>query len=58
MQKAGYVIFLLFVQFSTSYSQNFKQHLDALAEIHEFTVEEMKVDSFFEDKYLLNFAPA
>jgi hypothetical protein len=55
MQKAGYVIFLLFVQFSTSYSQNFKQHLNALAEIHEFTVEEMKVDSFFEDKYLLNF---
>lgn len=51
-----YIIFL--IQFALSvvcYSQNLKDKLDSLSKLYNFTVEELKVDSLFEVKYLLQF---
>ena len=54
-----YVIIL--IQFSLSavcYSQNLNVKLDSLSKLYNFTIEELKVDSLFKVKYLLQFEQA
>jgi len=55
MRKASFIFLLMFFQCFITYTQNFKQRLDSLAVVYQFTVKEVTVDSFFKEKYLLNF---
>jgi len=47
-----------FVLSTLCYSQHLKVKLDSLSKLYNFTVEELKVDSLFESKYLLQFEQA
>lgn len=49
------IVFALLILGSTSFAQNLGVTLDSLSNIYAFTHVEMKVDSFFKEKYLLNF---
>jgi len=55
MKNQTYIVLVLFVLSFTSHAQNLKSMLDSLSSIYAFTYQEMKVDSLFTEKYLLNF---
>lgn len=51
-----YIIILIQIAISAvCYTQNLNVKLDSLSRLYNFTVEELKVDSLFEVKYLLQF---
>ncbi len=55
MKKLIFVVLTQIVIHSICVSQNLALKLDSLSILYSFTYEEMKADSFFNAKYLLNF---
>jgi hypothetical protein len=52
------LVFALLALCSSSFAQNIESILDSLSGLYAFNYEKMKVDSMFEEKYLLNFEQA
>jgi len=58
MRKIYTIILMQFVLSALCYSQHLKVKLDSLSKLYNFTVEELKSDSLFASKYLLQFEQA